>query len=282
MQDFFHNQLSAIVWTYAYSLVPLIYLLYVNSILAAVSYGLIPLIYWAVSKAMKPLAKLTNEQSAASADAIVGESGSGKSTLFEHIEGFYLPDSGRAAAFGRDIGRIDLHKLRDHIAIVPQDPFLMTGTLRDNLLLGREGADDDDLLEALRVAGLGNLRAVWPEGLNVQVAEHGANLSGGQKQRVAIARAVLRGVEVLLFDEVTSALDYETEREIVRSIHSLAATHTLVIISHRLSIVRGADRILVLENGRIAEEGTHAQLLAKGGPYAGLHRIESEGGRLDA
>jgi len=208
--------------------------------------------------------------------AIVGESGSGKSTVFKLIEGFYPPINGKATAFGGDIGKIDLHKLRDFIAIVPQDPFFITGTLRDNLVFGAD-IDDSRILEALSTAGLGDLQEIWPDGLEMKVAERGSNMSGGQKQRIAIARAILRNAQLLLFDEVTSALDYENEREILGSISALSAKHTMLIISHRLSVAQGADRILVLDGGCVAEEGSHDALLAKGGIYAGLHRIESEG-----
>ncbi|MDR0896234.1 MAG: ABC transporter ATP-binding protein/permease [Oscillospiraceae bacterium] len=446
VQSFFHSEISYIIWTCAYGLVPLIYLITISPVLALVSYGVLPLFFWAIQKVLKPLTPMTSAYSAAQADAltlaqesitqvetvksynldeaivaqyqaaqqkalglftqrrrreaiagsinhitylvptflivmvgvwlmqqgslsvagliifiqvsgsaqifisslsemlswlraanghlsriyeavdtpperqggdmpvpdadpilafdnvhfgyegrdgvlkgfsfalkrgetvgIVGPSGCGKSTLFKMIEGFYLPEEGALRAFDRDMSAVDLYALRQQFAFVPQDPFFLSGTLRENLLLGQEGVADAQLLDTLRVAGIGDVAALWPEGLDMQVAERGANLSGGQRQRIAIARALLRGAQVLLFDEVTSALDYETEREIYQAIGALQKQHTILIVSHRLSIVRGADRILVLNEGRVAEQGSHEALLAQGGLYAHLYAIEDEG-----
>lgn len=451
VQTFFHSELSSIVWTCAYAIVPLFYLLYLNPALALVSYAVLPLVYWVLNKALEPLSRLTSNLSAAQAEslsaaqetieqaelvksygleeemlqryqqaqekafmlfrkrkvrealanginrtlyllpmlmmvllgvwmlqrgwltitemmifiqlgdsgqwlisdlstmvlqvrtanghltrlyeaadaprerqggeeplpeqepvirlrdvrfayegreevlkglnlsifsgesvAVVGRSGSGKSTLFKLLEGFYTPEKGAVEVFGQDTSVVNLSSARQRMALVPQDPYLFAGTLRDNLTLGREGLDDARLLEAMRLAGFKDLTSIWPEGLDARVEQSGNNLSGGQKQRLAIARALLRDAQVLLFDEVTSALDYESEREVVRAVQSLQHQHTLLIISHRLSIAQGADRIVVMDEGRIVQEGTHQQLLAQEGLYRELWRIESEGGKQHA
>lgn len=202
--------------------------------------------------------------------AFVGASGAGKSTLLSLLPRFYEPTTGRISIDGLDLPQMTLESLRRQIGLVSQDVFLFGGTLRENIGYGRLGATDAEILEAAQRAQLAPLIASLPEGLDTIVGERGVMLSGGQRQRVAIARAFLKNPPILILDEATSALDSETEREIQQALEALSAGRTTLVIAHRLGTIRNADRIVVMEQGRVVETGDHAELLAFGGAYARL------------
>jgi ATP-binding cassette, subfamily C, bacteriocin exporter len=208
--------------------------------------------------------------------AIVGESGSGKSTLLKLLQGFYQPTGGSILIDGADLRDIDLGSLRSRIAVVSQEPFIFNGTIRENITLGTPNAFLAEVMEAAQAAGLHDFIAGLPERYETVIGERGSNLSGGQRQRLAIARALLRRPEVLIFDEATSHLDTATERAIQESLRTALADKTVVLVAHRLSTIRHADRIYVLKDGLVAEEGTHRQLLARGGLYAELCHCQTD------
>ncbi len=203
--------------------------------------------------------------------ALVGPSGAGKTTLLSLLPRFYEVEAGRITLDGIDIRDMTLASLRGQIGIVQQDAFLFAGTLRDNIAYGRLGASEADIAEAVRRARLEEVVAALPGGLDTVVGERGVKLSGGQKQRVAIARVFLRNPPILILDEATSALDTETERAIQTSLAELSHGRTTLVIAHRLATIRNADRIAVVAEGRVVEQGTHGALLARGGVYARLH-----------
>jgi len=206
--------------------------------------------------------------------ALVGPSGAGKSTLFDLLQRFYDPDHGAILLDGTDLRALALADLRDRIGYVPQESVLFAGTLRENLHYGRPDASDADLRMALRLAHAEAFIAALPEGLDTRVGEGGAGLSGGQKQRLAIARALLTRPQILLLDEATSALDAESEEHIRASIEALKGHCTILVIAHRLSTVRQADRILVLDGGCLIASGTHASLIQDSELYARFSRIQ--------
>jgi ATP-binding cassette subfamily B protein len=208
--------------------------------------------------------------------AIVGESGSGKSTLLKLLMGYYEPTEGRILADGVDLRDFELASLRARIGLVAQDPFVFTGTLAANIALGRPGATRAEVIEAARAAGLEEFVASLPERYETVIGERGANLSGGQRQRLAIARALLRRPEVLIFDEATSHLDTATERAIQEGLRTALAGRTVVLVAHRLSTIKDADLIYVLHQGRVAEQGTHRQLMADRGRYWALWRAQAD------
>jgi ATP-binding cassette subfamily B protein len=207
--------------------------------------------------------------------ALVGPTGVGKTTVSALIARFYDPKSGRITMDGIDIRDMTLESLRDQLSLVLQDVFLFNGTISENIAYGCENMNQDDIEKAARAACIHDYIDSLPDGYATLVGERGVRLSGGQKQRISIARSVLRNSPILILDEATSAVDTETESEIQKAIHQLAGTRTLIVIAHRLSTVRLADEILVLENGRVAERGRHEELLALGGSYAGLCRSQS-------
>src|SRR5438270_3201698 len=208
--------------------------------------------------------------------AVVGPSGAGKTTLFQLAERFYDPDSGRLLLDGIDLKDADPADIRERIAMVPQETIIFAASARDNLRYGNWNATEDQLWQAARDANAEEFLRALPQGLDTYMGEGGARLSGGQRQRVAIARALLRDAPLLLLDEATSALDAESERLVQDALDRLMEHRTTIVIAHRLATVRAVDRIVVMDQGRIVEEGTHATLNARGGLYARLARLQFE------
>ncbi len=206
--------------------------------------------------------------------AIVGPSGAGKSTLFQLAERFYDPQAGTIKLDGVPITAVDPAEVRRRIALVPQEAVLFAASARDNLRYGNWTASDEEIWEAARAANAENFLRDLPDGLDTYLGEGGARLSGGQRQRVAIARAVLRHAPILLLDEATSALDAESEMLVQQALDRLMADRTTLVIAHRLATVRGADRIVVLDGGRVVEVGNHDQLTRAGGLYARLASLQ--------
>ncbi len=206
--------------------------------------------------------------------AIVGPSGAGKSTIFQLVERFYDPQSGTIRLDGIPLTKADPADLRERLALVPQDGVLFSGNARDNLRYGRWDADDDAIWEAARAANAESFLRDLPKGLDTDLGEGGTQLSGGQQQRLAIARALLRDAPILLLDEATSALDAESEQLVQQALDQLMVDRTTLVIAHRLATVRKADRIIVLDEGKIAEQGTHDALVKAGGLYARLAKLQ--------
>jgi ATP-binding cassette subfamily B protein len=208
--------------------------------------------------------------------AVVGPSGAGKTTLFQLAERFYDPQRGRLLLDGVDLRDADPADVRQRIAMVPQDVVIFAASARDNLRYGNWNATEEQLWQATRDANAEEFLRALPQGLDTFMGEGGARLSGGQRQRIAIARALLRDAPLLLLDEATSALDAESERLVQDALDRLMADRTTIVIAHRLATVRAADRIVVMDQGRIVEEGTHATLNKRGGLYARLARLQFE------
>ncbi len=206
--------------------------------------------------------------------AVVGPSGAGKSTLFQLLLRFYDPLAGRVEIDGVDIAKADPEAVRARIALVPQDVAIFATSIRENIRLGRPDATDEEVEEAGRLALADEFVARLPEGWDTPVGERGVTLSGGQRQRLAIARAILRRAPILLLDEATSALDAESETLVQRALDRSMQGRTTLVIAHRLATVLSADRILVMEQGRVVEEGTHTSLVAQGGLYARLAALQ--------
>ena len=206
---------------------------------------------------------------------IVGRSGSGKSTLTKLIQRLYVPERGRVMIDGMDLALVDSSSLRRQIGVVLQESVLFNRTLRENIALVDPGAPLEQVIQAAKLAGAHEFILELPEAYDTLVGEHGSTLSGGQRQRIAIARALIMQPRILIFDEATSALDYESERIIQQNMQAICQGRTVIIIAHRLSAVRHADRILVMDHGQIVESGTHAELLQhEAGHYSRLHRLQ--------
>lgn len=212
--------------------------------------------------------------------AFVGPSGAGKTTIIQMILRFYDPQSGRITFDGVDLRDLARDALRGQIALVPQDPVIFAASARENIRFGRPDATDDEIETAARAAAAHDFILALPDGYDSYLGERGVMLSGGQKQRIAIARAILRAAPVLLLDEATSALDAESERAVQAAVEELSADRTTLIVAHRLATVKKADRIVVLEAGRIVDIGTHDALVAKGGLYARLARLQFTDGEV--
>ncbi|HEX4077243.1 MAG TPA: ATP-binding cassette domain-containing protein, partial [Rhizomicrobium sp.] len=206
--------------------------------------------------------------------ALVGPSGAGKSTVFQLLLRFYEPQKGAIAFDGVNIDDLDPVDLRRHIAIVAQDPIIFSGTIADNIRYGRIEASDDDVRRAAEAAAAAEFIEPLPQGYQTIVGERGATLSGGQRQRIAIARAILRNAPLLLLDEATSALDAENERLVQTGLNNLMAGRTTIVIAHRLATIQRLKRIVVMDQGRIVGEGSHAELVARGGLYKRLADLQ--------
>ena len=208
--------------------------------------------------------------------AVVGPSGAGKTTLCALIPRFYEPASGKILIDGTDIKDVTLRSLRSNIGVVEQDVYLFSGSVRENIAYGRDGATDEEIRKAASLAGALDFIEELPNGFDTYVGERGVKLSGGQKQRIAIARVFLKDPPILILDEATSALDNESERLVRDSLSRLAEGRTTVTIAHRLTTVKNCDRIIVLTENGIEEEGTHAELMNRGGIYADMYRLYSD------
>ncbi len=207
--------------------------------------------------------------------ALVGSSGSGKSTIAGLAASFLTQQSGTITVDGKDLSKVDLNSFRKHLGVVLQDDFLFEGTIRENILFPRPNASEEQLQEAVKAAYVDEFTDRFEDGLNTLIGERGIKLSGGQRQRIAIARAVLADPRILILDEATSNLDTESEALIQKSLSHLTEGRTTFVIAHRLSTIRKADQILVIENGRIVEQGTHESLIAKEGRYYNLFTYQA-------
>ncbi|HUG57070.1 MAG TPA: ATP-binding cassette domain-containing protein, partial [Candidimonas sp.] len=207
--------------------------------------------------------------------ALVGRSGSGKTTLVNMLPRFVYPGSGTVTIDGQDVKEVELRELRSHLSLVSQDVVLFEGTIADNVGYGAlHDASHEEIRSALQAANLLEFVEGLPQGLDTPVGENASQLSGGQRQRLAIARALIKNAPILILDEATSALDNESERQVQASLEHLMVGRTTLVIAHRLSTVQKADRIVVLDAGKIVEQGRHEELLEMNGRYASLYRMQ--------
>jgi ABC-type multidrug transport system fused ATPase/permease subunit len=207
--------------------------------------------------------------------ALVGSSGAGKSTIASLLLNYYSISSGSLTFDGTPISDIDVTHLREHMAIVPQEVLLFAGSIRENILFGRENATHEEIIDAAKQANAWDFIQSFPEGLETAVGDRGIQLSGGQKQRIAIARAILKNPTILILDEATSALDSESEKLVQDALQRLMKGRTSIVIAHRLSTIRNANCIYVIEEGQVTESGTHDELIAEHGLYAKLVQLQS-------
>ena len=207
--------------------------------------------------------------------ALVGESGAGKSTALNLVIGFDLPTSGTLTIDGVNINDIDLHSYRSFIGVVPQNPIIFSGTIRDNITYGMKNVSRKELDEVIKAALLDELVAELPDGVDTLLTEHGSNLSGGQRQRISIARALIRNPQVIVLDEATSALDSVSEQKIQAAIENLTRDRTTLVVAHRLSTIKNADKIAVVKDGRCVETGTFSELMDKKGEFYKFKQIQS-------
>lgn len=207
--------------------------------------------------------------------AFVGESGSGKTTIINMAIGFYKPTEGEMYIDGKKASDLDLHSYRQHIAVVPQNTILFSGTIRDNITYGKTDVTEEEVLAAVEAANLRSVIAKLPDGLDTNIGEHGDKLSGGQRQRISIARAIIRKPDVIIFDEATSALDTVSEAEIQNAINNLTRDKTTFIVAHRLSTIRQADKIAVMRDGQCVEFGTYDELMKKKGEFYTYKTMQS-------
>jgi ATP-binding cassette subfamily B protein len=206
--------------------------------------------------------------------ALVGSSGVGKTTLCSLIPRFYDVDSGCILLDGQDIRQVSLCSLRQNIGVVHQDVYLFAGTIADNIRYGKPSATQADIIEAAKQANAHDFIMTFPNGYETDIGERGVKLSGGQKQRLSIARVFLKNPPIIIFDEATSALDNESEKAVQESLEKLTNNRTTLVIAHRLSTVRNAQRIVVLTENGIDEQGTHEELIAVNGTYANLYNVQ--------
>jgi ABC-type multidrug transport system fused ATPase/permease subunit len=207
---------------------------------------------------------------------VVGPTGGGKSTIVSLIPRFYDPTAGKIQVDGVDIRDYKIQSLRDQIGYVLQETVLFQGTIRDNIAYGRPGATETEIMNAAKLADVDEFVARMPHGYDTRVGERGETLSGGQRQRIGIARAIIRNNPILILDEPTAALDTESESSVVKALEVLMKGRTVITIAHRLSTIRNSDKILVLKDGIVAEQGTHDELMNLGGEYAQLYRVQFE------
>jgi ABC-type multidrug transport system, ATPase and permease components len=213
--------------------------------------------------------------------ALVGPSGGGKTTICSLLPRFYPLASGAISIDGTDIRDFTLKSLRKNVGIVQQDVYIFSGTVKENIGYGKQNASDEEIIAAAKRASVHDFIMTLPGGYDSYVGERGTRLSGGQKQRISIARVFLKNPKILILDEATSSLDNESEKEIQKALSDLSKDRTTVIIAHRLSTIRNADKILVVDKGRIAESGNHKELISKGGIYARYYKMQFEGMEID-
>jgi subfamily B ATP-binding cassette protein MsbA len=207
--------------------------------------------------------------------ALVGQSGSGKSTIANLLTRFYDVQEGSIKIDNIDIKNMTMNSLRGMIGLVTQDSILFNDTIKNNILIGKEGATDEEIIEALKVANAYEFVKDLPNGINTNIGDAGNKLSGGQKQRLSIARAVLKNPPIMILDEATSALDTESEKHVQIALENMMQNRTSIVIAHRLSTIQKADNIIVMKKGEIVEQGTHLELLALNGTYSNLVTLQS-------
>jgi subfamily B ATP-binding cassette protein MsbA len=210
--------------------------------------------------------------------ALVGSSGAGKTTMVNLLPRFYDVTKGKISIDGMDVRHATLQSLRDQVGVVSQQTLLFNDTVRNNIAYGRPDIPEADVIKAAKMADAHNFIVKLPQGYNTVIGEQGVRLSGGQRQRISIARALLKNAPILILDEATSSLDTESEREVQAALDRLMEKRTVLVIAHRLSTVRNVDRILVLSDGEIIEEGVHRELMAKGGEYKKLYELQFQDG----
>jgi ATP-binding cassette subfamily B protein len=206
--------------------------------------------------------------------ALVGPSGGGKSTVFNLMLRFYEAGDGSIKIDGQDIAHVSRRSLRGQVAYVGQDVFLFHGSVRENIAIGKPGASEAEIIAAAKAAHAHEFVSGFPNGYDTPVGERGAQLSGGERQRIAIARALIKNSQIILLDEATASLDSESERLVQEALDTLMRGRTTLVIAHRLSTIERANRIVVLDRGRVVESGTHGELLSRGGVYERLYRIQ--------